>query len=134
MYMKYLLPYIIATPIFFVIDLLWLGVIARPIYKKYLGHLMAENVKWGAAIIFYLLFIAGLVIFAIVPALEKGSPWYAVMYGGLFGFFAYMTYELTNYAVLKDWPLGIVWIDIVWGTVLGALVAGLAFYFTNLFS
>jgi uncharacterized membrane protein len=132
--MKLLLPYIIATPIFFVIDILWLGVIAKPLYQKYLGHLLAEQTKWGAAIIFYLLFIAGLVIFAISPALEKGSLWYAVGYGAMFGFFAYMTYELTNYAVLKDWPLGIVWIDIAWGIVLGGLVSGLAYYFTNLLS
>lgn len=130
--MKLLLPYIIATPIFFVIDILWLGVIAKPVYQKYLGHLLAEQTKWGAAIIFYLLFIAGLVIFAISPALEKGSLWYAVGYGAMFGFFAYMTYELTNYAVLKDWPLGIVWIDIAWGIVLGGLVSGLAYYFVKL--
>ncbi len=130
--MKFLVPYLVATPIFFLIDMLWLGVIAKPIYQKYLGYIMAEHTKWGAAVLFYLLFIAGLVIFAIAPALEKGSLSYAILYGALFGFFAYMTYELTNYAVIEGWPWQIVIIDIVWGTFLGAVVAGAGYYFTKL--
>ncbi|MFT5359716.1 MAG: putative membrane protein [Candidatus Paceibacteria bacterium] len=130
--MKFLIPYLISTPIFFIIDITWLGFIAKPIYQKYLGYIMAENTKWGAAILFYLLFIAGLVIFAIAPALEKGSLTHAILYGALFGFFAYMTYELTNYAVIEGWPWQIVIIDIVWGIVLGGAVSGLGYYFTKL--
>lgn len=130
--MKFFITYIVTVPIFFVIDMLWLGVIAKPIYHKYLGYIMAENVKWGSAITFYLLFILGLVFFAISPALEVGSFWKAVVYGALFGFFAYMTYELTNHAIIRDWPWQIVIIDIVWGTVLGGVVSGLGYYFTKL--
>jgi uncharacterized membrane protein len=129
--MKFLITYLVTVPVFFVIDMLWLGVIAKPIYNKYLGYIMAENVKWGSAITFYLLFILGLVFFAIYPALVGGSFWKAVLYGALFGFFAYMTYELTNHAIIRDWPWQIVIIDIVWGTVLGGLVAGIGYYFAN---
>jgi uncharacterized membrane protein len=130
--MKFFITYIVTVPIFFIIDMLWLGVIAKPIYNKYLGYIMSENIKWGSAITFYLLFILGLVFFAISPALEAGSFWKAVLYGALFGFFAYMTYELTNHAIIRDWPWQIVIIDIVWGTVLGGLVSGLGYYFTKL--
>ena len=132
--MNFFTTYIITVPIFFIIDMLWLGVIAKSIYNKYLGYLMAETVKWPSAILFYLLFILGLVFFAINPALEAGSFRKAVCLGALFGFFAYMTYELTNHAIIRDWPWQIVIIDIVWGIVLGGLVSGLAYYFTNLVS
>ncbi len=132
--MKFLITYLVTVPVFFVIDMLWLGVIAKPIYNKYLGYIMAENVKWGSAITFYLLFILGLVFFAINPGLESGSLWKAVIYGALFGFFAYMTYELTNHAIIRDWPWQIVIIDIVWGTVLGGLVAGVGYYFSKMLS
>ncbi len=131
--MKFFITYIVTVPVFFIIDMLWLGVIAKPIYNKYLGYIMAENIKWGSAITFYLLFILGLVFFAISPALEAGSFWKAVIYGALFGFFAYMTYELTNHAIIRDWPWQIVIIDIIWGTVLGGVVSGLGYYFTNIF-
>ena len=132
--MKFFITYIITVPIFFIIDMLWLGVIAKGIYNKYLGYLMAETIKWPSAILFYLLFIFGLVFFAINPGLEAGSFWKAVCLGALFGFFAYMTYELTNHAIIRDWPWQIVIIDIVWGVVLGGLVSGLGYYFTKLVS
>lgn len=121
--MKYILHYILTMPVFFAIDLLWLGVIGKPVYQKYLGHLMRTDVNWTSAIIFYLLFILGILIFAVYPALQQQSLRYAAFYGALFGFFTYMTYELTNHAVIKDWPSGIILIDIVWGTVLSCLVA-----------
>lgn len=130
--MKFFITYIVTVPVFFIIDILWLGVIAKPIYNKYLGYIMSENIKWGSAITFYLLFILGLVFFAIYPALEVGSFWKAVVHGALFGFFTYMTYELTNHAIIRDWPWQIVVIDIIWGTVLGGIVSGLGYYFTKL--
>lgn len=126
--MKWILHFLLTLPVFFAVDLLWLGFLGRPIYKKYLGHLMRENVHWGAAFTFYFLFIVGILIFAVYPALQQGSPGYALKYGALFGFFTYMTYELTNYAVIKDWSWQIVPIDIVWGTVLCTLVAIGSFY------
>lgn len=125
--------YLVALPIFFAIDLLWLGVIAKNIYRNQIGFLLKENPNWTAAIIFYLLFIVGLVYFAVVPAIEKGSLLSALTVGALFGFFTYMTYDMTNFATLKDWPFRIVLIDILWGIVLSASVSSLTYYFYNLF-
>lgn len=124
--------YFISVPIFFLIDMLWLGVIARDFYQNRLGHLLGE-VNWIAAITFYLVFLVGLTIFAIYPAAIEGKIMTAVIYGALFGFFTYATYDLTNLATLKDWPLSVVFVDIAWGTVLGASVAGLTTYVYQLF-
>ena len=112
--------YAISVPIFFVIDMIWLGFIASNFYRERMGSLMEIN--WPAAIVFYLVFLLGLIFFAVYPQLDKG--WQLVMlYGGLFGFFTYATYDLTNLATLKNWPLDLVIVDILWGTVLGASVA-----------
>lgn len=124
--------YLIAFVLFFVIDLLWLGIVAKDIYKKYLGHLMSTQVNWVAAMIFYLLFIGGLVFFVIMPAVEAESLGKAILYGALFGFITYATYDLTNLATLKDWPIQITIIDLVWGTFLGTSVSLLSFLFYNL--
>lgn len=125
MFIKY---YLVALFIFLVIDLLWLGLIAKNLYSKQLGHLMSDNVNWIAAIIFYLLFIVGLVFFVIMPAIEKGSWSYALLAGFLFGLISYATYDLTNLATLKDWPISITLIDLVWGTSLGGLVSMITFF------
>ena len=94
---------------------------------------MAPKVNWTAAIIFYFIFIAGLVFFAINPAIEKESLKYAILVGGFFGFIAYSTYDLTNLATLKDWPLNITIIDIIWGTFLNAATSGITFLLANKF-
>lgn len=120
---KLIIGYLLTAAVFFAIDMLWLGLIAKGLYNKYLGSFLAEQVNWTAAIIFYLLFIVGIFIFAIMPAVEKDSLMKAVLLGALFGFFTYATYDLTNLATLKDWPLKIVLIDIVWGAVLTASVS-----------
>jgi uncharacterized membrane protein len=116
------------VPIFFVIDLIWLGVVAKSFYQKNLNYILSPNVNWAAAIIFYLIYIAGILIFSVVPAVTKDSLRYAVLWGALFGFFTYATYDLTNLALLKDWPLNIVFVDILWGVVLCSTVATLSFY------
>jgi len=126
-----LISYALTTLVFFAIDIVWLGVIAKGLYAKYLGGFLAPNVNWTAAIIFYLLFIVGIFIFAILPAVEKDSVQHAIVYGALFGFFTYATYDLTNLATLKDWPLTIVFIDIAWGVVLTALVSTAGFFITR---
>jgi uncharacterized membrane protein len=123
-----LIVYGITTVCFFVIDLTWLGVVGKELYKSYLGHLMRSPIQWNAAMVFYLIFIAGLMYFAIVPALREGDWTRALLNGALFGFFTYATYDLTNLATLKDWPLAITLIDMLWGTTLSALVA-VASYF-----
>lgn len=123
--------YILTALVFFAIDLVWLGFIAKDLYRKYLGDFLSSEVNWTAAIIFYLLFIVGLLIFAVYPAIEKGSVIKAIIFGGLFGFFTYATYDLTNLATLKNWPLAIVFIDITWGVFLSAIVSTASFYIIN---
>jgi uncharacterized membrane protein len=115
--------YFIALPIFFALDMVWLGVAAKSFYAKHIGFLMKSNVNWAAAILFYLLFIAGLVVFVVVPALDKGSWARALLLGALFGLITYATYDLTNLATLRDWPLLITVVDLIWGTVLAASVS-----------
>jgi uncharacterized membrane protein len=120
--------YLIAVPIFFIIDLTWLGVIAKDLYQKHMGHLMRPMPNWPVAVLFYLLFIIGLVIFVISPAMKNNSWSYALLYGALFGFFTYMTFDLTSLAVLKDWPWKIVIIDIIWGIVLSSSVSVVTYF------
>jgi uncharacterized membrane protein len=123
----YLKLYALTIPIFFIIDLLWLGVVARGFYRKKLGFILSDNVNWVAAVIFYLIYISGILFFAVRPALHSNSWRDAVILGGLYGFFTYATYDLTNLATISQWPLTIVVIDILWGVCLCALVAYLSF-------
>ena len=106
------------------IDALWLGVVARDLYQQEMGSLMATQPRWASAAAFYLAYPVGLVIFAVRPALAARSVGRAVVLGGLFGLFAYGTYDLTNLAVLRDWPLRLTFIDLAWGTFASAVSAG----------
>ena len=115
--------YGIALPIFFAADMVWLGVVARNFYAKQIGFLMKTNVNWAAAILFYLLFLVGLVVFVIAPAVEKGTWVRALWLGALFGLITYATYDLTNLATLKDWPLALTLVDLTWGMVLAGCVS-----------
>jgi uncharacterized membrane protein len=115
--------YFIALPIFFAVDMVWLGVAAKKFYAKHIGFLMKADVNWAAAILFYLLFIAGLVTFVVIPALEKGAWARALLFGALFGLITYATYDLTNLATLKDWPFLVTVVDLIWGTVVAASVS-----------
>jgi uncharacterized membrane protein len=125
---KLLISYALTFVVFFIVDMAWLGFIAKDLYKKYLGGFLSEQVNWTAAVVFYLLFIVGVFIFAIMPSVEKNSVVSAVTLGALFGFFTYATYDLTNLATLKGWPVTIVFIDILWGSVLTAIVSTAGFY------
>ena len=129
--MKTLFVYLITVPIFFIIDLAWLGVVAKGFYQKHLGYLMRPQINWAAAILFYLLFIIGIVFFAVRPALESQSPMRALVYGAMFGFFTYATYDLTNLATVKDWPVIVTAIDLVWGTVLCGAVSWGSYVISN---
>ncbi len=124
----YLKLYFLTVPVFFLIDLIWLGIVAKNFYQKNLKYILSPNVNWTAAIVFYLIYIVGILIFAVLPAVAKDSLRHAVVWGALFGFFTYATYDLTNLALLKDWPLNIVFVDILWGVVLCSAVAALSFY------
>lgn len=120
--------YLVAVPIFFAVDMLWLGFVAKDIYQKYMGHLMRPTPNWPVAILFYLLFLVGLIIFAIYPAIQNNSWTQALLYGAMFGFFTYMTFDLTNLAVLKGYSWEIAIIDIIWGIVLSSIVSISVFF------
>jgi uncharacterized membrane protein len=115
--------YGIALPIFFAMDMVWLGVVAKKFYARHIGFLMKSNINWTAAILFYLLFLVGLVVFVISPAVERGSWTRALFLGALFGLITYATYDLTNLATMKEWPLALTIVDLLWGTVLAASVS-----------
>jgi uncharacterized membrane protein len=119
--------YFIALPVFLVIDMIWLVLVAKNFYSKHLGFLMRPDINWLAAIIFYLLYIGGLVLFVISPAVEKHSFLRAILYGALFGLITYATYDLTNLATLKDWPVIVTVVDLLWGIVLSAGVSAITY-------
>jgi len=112
---------------FLLIDMVWLGVIARGFYRKHLGYLLAPSPNWLAAVLFYLLFVGGVVFFVVMPGLEQGS-WKVVLFrGALFGLITYATYDLTNLATVKDWPMIVTFVDMIWGTVLSMSVGLVAY-------
>jgi len=122
--MAYYLKLYLATFIaFLAIDMVWLGLVARTFYRKYLGFLMAPNPNWLAAILFYLLFIFGVLVLAVLPGLELNSLKTTLLRGAIFGLVAYATYDLTNLATVKDWPLIVTVVDMIWGTVLSTVVS-----------
>lgn len=120
--------YLITLPIFFGIDMIWLGVVAKNFYSKHLGYIMTPSPNWAAALLFYFLFIGGLVFFVLSPALEKNSWQHALASGVLFGLMTYATYDLTNLATIKNWPLFVTVIDLIWGMTLSASVSVASFF------
>ncbi|MBO9422294.1 MULTISPECIES: DUF2177 family protein [Stappiaceae] len=120
----FITAYITTAIVFLAIDYVWLTQVATRFYFDRIGHLLMERPNMGAAAAFYLIYVVGIVLFAVGPALKNESFAYAVMYGAMFGFFTYATYDVTNYATLKDWPIIVAVVDIAWGTVLGAVSAG----------
>ena len=128
-----LIPLYLGTAItFFIVDMLWLGLIAKKLYRDNLKSLLAEDFNRIAAFSFYALFIVGILIFAVLPALKDGNFSKALIFGALFGFFTYATYDLTNLSTLKNWPLNLTFIDIAWGTFLTATVASAGYFIGRL--
>lgn len=127
----YVKLYLATIPVFFLIDVVWLGFVAKSFYRKQLDFILSDKVNWTAAIVFYLIFISGILLFAVLPALERNSLGRALLLGGLFGFFTYATYDLTNLATIKDWPIAVVIVDIVWGIALCSVVAAASFVIAN---
>ncbi len=121
--------YLVVLGSFFLIDMVWLGLAAKKFYREQLGFIMSEKVNWPAAIVFYLFFITGLIFFVIYPAIERGSFWYALLSGAFFGFICYATYDLTNLATLKNWPLKVTLVDLAWGSTLSALLSIIGFLY-----
>lgn len=119
--------YAITLPVFVAIDVLWLGLVAKNFYRSQIGFLMKSEINWTAAIIFYLLFVIGLVVFIIIPSIEKSSWTHALLFGALFGFITYATYDLTNLATIKDWPFLVTIVDLGWGAILAGLVSTITY-------
>ncbi len=120
---KYFIIYAASLLVFLVVDFIWLGWVAQSFYHRQLGELLSQRVNWPAAIAFYVIYIVGLMIFCVAPALSRTSLVNAMVLGALYGFFTYATYELTNYALIRHWPAALVPVDIAWGVVLCAIVS-----------
>lgn len=128
---RYAFAYLATGIAFALIDSVWLRTMSERLYKVEIGALLADSFRLPPAILFYLLYILGMMIFAVGPAMQSGSWKTALCYGAAFGFFAYMTYDLTNYATLKVWSLKVTILDIIWGTVLTGLAAAAGAAVTN---
>jgi uncharacterized membrane protein len=131
--MKTLIIYAIAVVIFFAIDMVWLGVIAKNFYREKLGFILSSEVNWAAAIIFYMLYIAGILFFAVLPGMKDSNWTTALLNGAVLGLMCYATYDLTNMATIKQWPLIVVIADIIWGIILTGSVSVLTFLLAEKF-
>jgi uncharacterized membrane protein len=119
--------YGIAFVTFLIVDLLWLGVVARSFYQTHMGHLMRANVNWAAAVAFYLVFVCGIVILVVGPAIERESLAHAIVLGALFGLVTYAAYDLTNLATLEGFPLTVAVVDLIWGMVLCTTISSVTY-------
>ena len=131
--MQFLKHYLIALVVFTLIDLIWLMFISKKLYQSKIGHLMAEKPNLVAAAIFYLLFIAAMVFFVINPAVDRQSVRYALMAGAFFGLVTYATYDLTNLATLRDWPVSMTVIDLIWGTFITSTTSAITTWVSGRF-
>ena len=119
--------YILTIIIFFIVDILWLGVVAKSYYRRQLDGILSQNVNWTAAALFYLIYIGGIIFFAVRPSIEAQSVAKAALLGALYGLFTYATYDLTNMATIEGWPLQFAVVDIGWGIVLCSSVSSLSY-------
>ena len=116
-----------ALGVMFLIDMAWLGAVAKNFYRTHLGHLMRPEVLWVPAVLFYLIYAAALVVIVIWPAIERQSLTRAIAFGALFGLAAYAAYDLTSLALMKDFPVAVALVDLAWGAVLTGGVAGVTY-------
>lgn len=131
---NYIKTYFLAFIIFISIDFMWLGLIARGFYREQIGFIMKDNFNVGAAVIFYILFIVGLVFFVLNKAFIIESWQYALFAGMFYGFITYATYDITNLSTLKDWPILLTIVDIAWGTLLCGLTSYLTYIISSYFN
>ncbi|EJN00555.1 DUF2177 family protein [Phyllobacterium sp. YR531] len=129
--LKYAVAYLSTAVVFFILDFAWLSTVATSFYRNRLPDVISTDVNYTAAVLFYLIFVAGIVIFAVSPALQTGRWTTALVYGALFGFMAYATYDLTNQATLKQWSTAVTVVDMAWGTLASAVSASLSFVLTG---
>ena len=122
--LSFLRMYGVGVVVCFGLDLVWLGVVAKGFYQRQIGHLMRPDVQWVPAVLFYLIYVAALVVFVAAPAVERHSPARAVLFGAFFGVAAYAAFDLTSLALLKDFPVTAALVDLAWGATLSAVVSG----------
>ena len=125
--MQLFYTYLLSLPVIFAFDMLWLGVFAKEYYARLMSPVVEIKFYWPAVIAFYLLYIVGIFIFAVYPGILEKNLSKALIYAALFGFFCYMTYDLTNLATVKNWPLQLIFVDIMWGIVLSTFTAFVAY-------
>lgn len=125
--MKIFYTYLSSLPFIFAFDMLWLGVFAKDYYARLMSPVVEIKFYWPAVIAFYLLYIIGIFVFAVYPGVLEKNIFKTVIYAALFGFFCYMTYDLTNLATVKNWPLQLVLVDVVWGVVLSMVTSYIAY-------
>ena len=130
---RIVVAYLATLAAFCVLDFVWLGFLARNFYQAQVGSLLLAPPNWTVAVLFYALYIVGVVVFAVLPALDAGSWLSALVLGGLFGFFCYATYDLTNLATLKGWTVPMAVVDILWGVVITAAAATAGYALTRAF-
>jgi len=115
--------YGVVAAVFLTVDFVWIGTVANGFYAQHLGSLLRDDVGWPAALLFYAIYVAGIVVFAVLPALEVDSALRAVLLGAFLGFFAYATFDLTCLALFRSFPLVVAVVDMAWGTIVTAAVA-----------
>jgi uncharacterized membrane protein len=120
---RYVKLYLATLVVFFAIDIIWLSLVAQPFYQSQIGFLLTSDTNWAAAAIFYLLFLLGILVFVVIPGLKEGSARKTLLRGALFGLITYATYDLTNLATLKGWPVLVTIVDLAWGTIISAIVS-----------
>lgn len=123
---QFLKLFFMSATVFLVFDLIWLLIVSNKMYQQFIGHLMGE-VKIIPAILFYLIYIIGIVFFVLLPGIEKNRISFTLFSGALFGFICYATYDLTNFATLTKWPIKMVIIDLLWGTAVTAITSGIVY-------
>ena len=131
MIIKYLVTYVVTMVVLLAMDSVWLSTMANLLYRPILGDILLPKFSPVPALVFYLLYIIGIMIFAITPAMRDGQWTTALLYGALFGFFSYGVYDFTNFATLRNWNLTITLADLCWGTVLTGVSAALGYLLSN---
>lgn len=125
--MKLLYTFFLSLPIIFTFDMLWLGFFAKEYYARLMSSVVEIKFYWPAVIAFYIFYIVGVFVFAVYPGVVEKNLMKTLMYAALFGFFCYMTYDITNLATVKNWPLQLVFVDILWGVILSTFTAFVAY-------
>lgn len=126
--MEYVASYAASLILFLIIDLVWIKTVMRPIFVRSVGDIMLEDPRMGAALVFFVVYLAGVTFFAVIPAVEAGSWTVAALHGMFLGVIAYGTYDATNLATLKGWTLRMSAIDTAWGGFLSAIAATAGYF------